>query len=263
MAIPHRQSTAALNGGTPPSRRPGLASRRRERAKAMAVYGLAWLATLGLAGTGAAHYGGGLKSASAGPGGGPGCRAATDANAGCARARGQTPRLRLAYGGDSPFVAFLKGLLGVEPPDEPRRWPPREQRVPRRALPPIEPPTETPGVETYRTMCVRLCDGYYWPVSFATARESFERDQRTCTRSCGSSVALYYYPNPGGALEDMVNLQGQPYKSLGTAFVYRTTYDANCKCRPHPWEARAIERHKSYAKPAAVRAVSRRARRRR
>lgn len=63
-------------------------------------------------------------------------------------------------------------------------------------------------------MCVRLCDGYYWPVSFATLKESFGRDEQTCLGSCSSSTALYYYHNPGGHVEDMVSLQGMPYKSL-------------------------------------------------
>jgi hypothetical protein len=106
-------------------------------------------------------------------------------------------------------------------------------------------------------MCVRLCDGYYWPVSFATSMDRFGRDAQTCARSCGTPVALYYYPNPGGAPEDMVSLDGQPYRSLGTAFLYRASYDASCKCRAHPWEAAAIERHKGYAKSGEMRAAAR------
>jgi hypothetical protein len=117
-------------------------------------------------------------------------------------------------------------------------------------------------VETFRTMCVRLCDGYYWPVSFATTRATFDRDARACAQSCSASATLYYYPNPGGESEQMVNLEGQPYKSLGTAFLYRSTYDANCKCRAHPWEAQAVERHKGYIKPPAVRAATARGGRR-
>ena len=30
---------------------------------------------------------------------------------------------------------------------------------------------------TYRTMCVRLCDGYYFPISFTTTRE---RSRKGC-----------------------------------------------------------------------------------
>jgi hypothetical protein len=172
-----------------------------------------------------------------------------------------------AQAGDNPFVAFLKGLFGVEQRREPKRWrPPARRAFPRASmiLPQsgtATPESASPPVETFRTMCVRLCDGYYWPVSFATTRATFERDARTCAQSCSGSVALYYYPNPGGELEAMVNLEGQPYKSLGTAFLYRSTYDANCKCRPHPWEAEAVERHKSYAKSPQVSAAARGGRR--
>jgi hypothetical protein len=110
-------------------------------------------------------------------------------------------------------------------------------------------------------MCVRLCDGYYWPVSFATLKDNFKRDEKICARSCSATAALYYYPNPGGELEEMVSLQGRPYQSLGTAFLHRVTYDASCKCRPHPWEAEAVERHKVYAsQPRTVAHGPRRAR---
>jgi hypothetical protein len=163
--------------------------------------------------------------------------------------------------GDNPFVAFLKGLFGVEERREPRRWRPPEQRALPRASTAPNGSSATPPAETFRTVCVRLCDGYYWPVSFATTRATFERDARTCAQSCSGSAALYYYPNPGGEPEAMVNLEGQPYKNLGTAFLYRSTYDANCKCRPHPWEAEAAERHKSYAKSPKVSAVARGGRR--
>jgi len=107
---------------------------------------------------------------------------------------------------------------------------------------------------TYRTMCVRLCDGYYWPISFSTARSNFGRDSKVCTKSCDTAAALYYYSNPDGGPEDMVSIGGRPYTSLGTAFAYRTAYDASCKCRPHPWETEAIERHQKYAQPKRRRA---------
>ena len=32
---------------------------------------------------------------------------------------------------------------------------------------------------TYRTMCVRLCDGYFWPVSFTATKREFARDSES------------------------------------------------------------------------------------
>jgi hypothetical protein len=263
MATPHRYRVATLRPGPPPG--------GPKRARAI----LASLAAVGVAAGGvtmaAAHYGAGLPGGSD-AGSNPN---RADASAAWPRAAVRAPGLRLAYGGDGPFVAFLKGLFGVQKGRDPRGSRRPEQRLPqRRSLPPAAPAvaampapggSETgalPAVETYRTVCVRLCDGYYWPVSFATPRDAFKRDTRICTQSCNASTALYYYPNPGGEVDDMVNLDGQPYKGLGTAFLYRSAYDANCKCRPHPWEAGAAERHKSYTEPAQTRAAASRGGRR-
>jgi hypothetical protein len=170
----------------------------------------------------------------------------------------------VADSGGGWLGSFLEGLFGPGPKNEPRRSPRPQDRGRWREPQPMAVQPPPPGaaggppaeVATYRTMCVRLCDGYYWPVSFATTMDKLARDERTCSQSCSSTVALYYHPNPGGQAEDMVNLRGVPYKSLGTAFLHRTTYDPNCKCRPHPWEPEAAERHKSYASPARPRTAA-------
>lgn len=43
---------------------------------------------------------------------------------------------------------------------------------------------------TYRTVCVRLCDGYYWPMSYATSADNLGRDRQKCSSSCGSPARL-------------------------------------------------------------------------
>jgi hypothetical protein len=98
--------------------------------------------------------------------------------------------------------------------------------------------------KTYRTVCVRLCDGYFYPVSFATTGDRFERDEETCARSCASPARLYVYANPGEEPENMVSVSGQPYSKLPTAFQFRTKFDAACKCAPNPWEPEAMDRHR-------------------
>jgi hypothetical protein len=105
----------------------------------------------------------------------------------------------------------------------------------------------------YRTMCVRLCDGYYFPVSFSVPRSRFAQDARTCERSCPGQARLFVYANPGGDIESMVDLQGRPYRQLPTAFLYRTQYVASCGCKPDPWSVEARERHRMYALEAASR----------
>jgi hypothetical protein len=101
-------------------------------------------------------------------------------------------------------------------------------------------------------VCVRLCDGFFWPVSFATTKSNLKRDSETCQAACESPVGLYYYTNFDGGPEDLVNLDGQSYTLLSGAFLYRSVYEPTCKCRPHPWEQEAIERHRNYAKSIAT-----------
>jgi hypothetical protein len=89
------------------------------------------------------------------------------------------------------------------------------------------------GYETVRTVCVRKEDGYYWPISFSTLRDYAENDLSTCQDQCpGLDVDLYYYDNPGQDPDQMVNLQGQPYKSLPNAFAYRNKIDPALSCKP-------------------------------
>jgi len=89
------------------------------------------------------------------------------------------------------------------------------------------------GEETVRTVCVRKVDGYYWPISYSTLVEYAPNDLTQCQEQCpGMDVDLYYYDNPGQEPEQMVNLNGVPYKSLPTAFAYRTNYDPANTCRP-------------------------------
>jgi hypothetical protein len=82
-------------------------------------------------------------------------------------------------------------------------------------------------------VCVRKVDGYYWPISYSTLIDYAQNDLLECQAQCpGMDVDLYYYDNPGQEPDQMINLQGVPYKSLPTAFAYRTTYDPNNTCKP-------------------------------
>ena len=105
----------------------------------------------------------------------------------------------------------------------------------------------------FRTLCVRLCDGYYFPVSSATPASRLQRDSKVCNQRCGMEGRLFIHHSPNGSVEDMVDLQGRPYRALGTAFLYRREYVASCKCQPDPWEPVSMERHRGYALALAAR----------
>lgn len=86
--------------------------------------------------------------------------------------------------------------------------------------------------ETFKTVCVRLCDGYYFPISFSTLRSHFAQDAEACSSKCSAPAELYFHPNPGGTMEQAVALQSsEPYTKLKTAFRYRKEYVQGCSCK--------------------------------
>lgn len=119
----------------------------------------------------------------------------------------------------------------------------------------LQPAAPAPVV-TYHTVCVRLCDGAYFPISYATTRDRFRHDEEACKSRCGSPAKLYAYRSSGGSPEDMEDIQGRAYRDLATAFQYRTTYDADCTCKPHPWEEASLQRHRMYAEAAAAKTAA-------
>jgi hypothetical protein len=85
---------------------------------------------------------------------------------------------------------------------------------------------------TYRTVCVRSCDGYYFPISYSTVPGRFPDDARACQRECpAADVSLYTYRNPGEDMNSAVSINGQPYTALPTAFQYRKQVTPACSCR--------------------------------
>jgi hypothetical protein len=106
------------------------------------------------------------------------------------------------------------------------------------------------GSNGYRTLRVRMCDGYYWPISFSTSRYGLTRDAQRCESSCGAPARLFYYRNPGGCVEGMVDLQGKPYANLENAFRYRTEYVSDCRCKPEPWSEAAKQEYERRAEAA-------------
>lgn len=105
---------------------------------------------------------------------------------------------------------------------------------------------------SYRTLCVRLCDGYYFPISSATGGGGLSRDADACSASCGSEARLFYYPNAGGDIDSMVDLTGMAYSSLPNAYKYRKALVPECRCRPQPWSETELQRHRDYASGKAV-----------
>src|ERR1700736_4100525 len=89
-----------------------------------------------------------------------------------------------------------------------------------------------PQSGTFRTVCVRSCDGAYFPISFATVPARFPDDEKTCKNLCPAAEAtLFTYRNPGEDMNQAVSINGQPYSSFPNAFRYRQEFNPSCACK--------------------------------
>lgn len=93
-------------------------------------------------------------------------------------------------------------------------------------------PNQMPEGHGFRTVCVRACDGFFFPLSFATVQSRFGEDEAMCKRQCpAAEVSLYVYNNPGQDIQQAVSLGGQLYSAAPNAFKYRTEFNPGCSCR--------------------------------
>lgn len=84
---------------------------------------------------------------------------------------------------------------------------------------------------TYKTVCVRTCDGYYFPVSYATSPARFAEDEQTCRNLCPAAEATLFTFRSNEDMTRAVSINGQPYSSLPNAFKYRQSFNPACSCK--------------------------------
>jgi hypothetical protein len=104
--------------------------------------------------------------------------------------------------------------------------PPGEEQV-------IDPSTAQMLSGSYRTLCVRTCDGYYFPISFHASQGRLRTDANVCSALCpAAETRLYYHSNPGQEAEQAIAADGsgEPLTKLPNAFRYRSEVVAGCTC---------------------------------
>jgi hypothetical protein len=90
-------------------------------------------------------------------------------------------------------------------------------------------------------VCVRACDGSFFPVSYFGGNASYL--QGICQSLCpNTQVALYSLPF-GGTIDEAVSVGGEPYANLPNAHKFEQTFDGSCSCRaPGQTWAQALAR---------------------
>jgi hypothetical protein len=95
-----------------------------------------------------------------------------------------------------------------------------------------EPAAPASASGTYKTLCVRTCDGFYFPVSYSTLPNKFAEDAQTCQRMCPAAEAtLYSHRSTGEDITQAVSPNGRLYTELANAFAYRKQFNPSCGCK--------------------------------
>ncbi|MFG1364369.1 DUF2865 domain-containing protein [Xanthobacter versatilis] len=91
-------------------------------------------------------------------------------------------------------------------------------------------PLDQPKQYSSRTVCVRTCDGYFFPMANSTNSSRYAQDDQLCKRLCpGSDAQLFTY---SGDIKSAVSISGQSYMSLPNALRYRKELVSSCTCKP-------------------------------
>lgn len=87
---------------------------------------------------------------------------------------------------------------------------------------------------TFRTICVRVCDGYYYSLSHTTSRRRFQQDAERCAGQYPPGEAvLFYHPFPGDDVSQARSLKGERYADQEYAFAFRKKFMPRCAAQLH------------------------------
>jgi hypothetical protein len=93
---------------------------------------------------------------------------------------------------------------------------------------------ESGGVHAHAgsyAVCVRTCDGSFFPVSYSGAGSRADSLEDVCRALCpNADVALYSFPF-GGTIDEAASPSGEAYADLPNAGKFEKTYDSSCSCR--------------------------------
>ena len=81
-------------------------------------------------------------------------------------------------------------------------------------------------------ICVRQCDGGFFPVSYSAYRGNLQDLNSLCQAECPNAEAMVYTKSLWRDVETAVSIDGEPYMSLPNALKFQKQRVAACSCQP-------------------------------
>ncbi|HLJ72465.1 MAG TPA: DUF2865 domain-containing protein [Roseiarcus sp.] len=130
---------------------------------------------------------------------------------------------------------FFEALFG-NPREEPSQRVTDVPLVPDPNAPgqPGDNTNPTDGVQAHagsKEVCVRTCDGYFFPIGYSGSGGHSGDLQEMCRALCPNAETALYSYSPAGDISQAVGADGTRYADLPNALKYRKSLDPTCTCR--------------------------------
>ncbi len=150
-------------------------------------------------------------------------------NSFAASASGETPQrraLRARYDqlcGAPRQKNFFETLFGGSSDDQRAGQPPSDGQ-------PL--PGELGAHGGSQAVCVRTCDGGFFPMNFSARGAPQEDLEKLCQALCPNAEVKLYTRNPNSTIDTALGADGTPYRDLPNALKFQTSFDPSCACKP-------------------------------
>lgn len=114
------------------------------------------------------------------------------------------------FGGNQQYREVPVGPTPEEPPER------EEDDTPRRGS---------------QAVCVRKCDGGFFPVSYSARRSNLDDLADLCSALCPNAETVLFTMRMGAEIDDAVSIEGESYTGLANAGRYKQKFNPSCTCK--------------------------------
>lgn len=107
-----------------------------------------------------------------------------------------------------------------------------QERAPEETISPPEEEENRTARGGSQAVCVRTCDGGYFPMAVSARRRDLSDLQDLCSALCPGTEAKLYTRVPGREISSAVSVNGNAYSDLPNALKFEKTFDKTCTCKP-------------------------------
>ncbi|MGL4812233.1 MAG: DUF2865 domain-containing protein [Beijerinckiaceae bacterium] len=91
---------------------------------------------------------------------------------------------------------------------------------------------EIAGPMSTRTVCVRMCDGFHFPIGVLQSAGDYGAHAATCKAACPAAEVRLFTLAPGAtSIDQAIGRDARSYMQMATAHAYRTARDQSCTCQ--------------------------------